>query len=333
MSTLTGTQIKDTYPGLLKSSDNAVLGAVEKEITDGEGTVSTLKLGTTSASFVGTLDLSGATVTGLPGGAPGLVAGTGANTMQSAASLTTTPANAASPNTIALGDNSSSLFDGSIAIGGSSKANNYFGIALGVNARASQNYSFALGNNAEANGEYAMSIGYNSNAFGQYNYAFGPSNRVNGGIQNIILGGYANTIPDGDANVMINNASTSFPSGQNDNVGIGRNDGFGAGTSNSVCIGLVAGVGANAGDSTAIGRGATIGAGATSSTAIGYQSSTTSTLATAVGANVVGGKESFVSVNELEVTIVGGGVIMYSPDGTEYKLTIANGGTVLVTAV
>ena len=65
MATLQGTKIKDTYPGLLKSSDNAALGAVEKEITDGDGNSSTLKLGTTSASFVGTLDLSGATITGL----------------------------------------------------------------------------------------------------------------------------------------------------------------------------------------------------------------------------------------------------------------------------
>ena len=72
MSSLTGNQIKDTYPGLLKSVDNAVLGAVEKEITDGLGTASTLKLGTTSASFVGDLDLSGATVTGLPAGGGGL---------------------------------------------------------------------------------------------------------------------------------------------------------------------------------------------------------------------------------------------------------------------
>jgi len=72
MSSLTGNQIKDTYPGLLKSVDNTALGAVEKEITDGLGTASTLKLGTTSASFVGDLDLSGATVTGLPAGGGGL---------------------------------------------------------------------------------------------------------------------------------------------------------------------------------------------------------------------------------------------------------------------
>jgi hypothetical protein len=64
MATLNGTQINNTYVGLIKTTDNGILGAVEKEITDGDGNSSTLKLGTTSASFVGTLDLSGATVIG-----------------------------------------------------------------------------------------------------------------------------------------------------------------------------------------------------------------------------------------------------------------------------
>ena len=66
MATLFDQQIDLTYEGLIKTTDNAALGAVEKEITDGTGVSSTLKLGTTSASFVGTLDLTGATVTGLP---------------------------------------------------------------------------------------------------------------------------------------------------------------------------------------------------------------------------------------------------------------------------
>ena len=66
MATLTGNQIDQTYSGLIKTTDNAALGAVEKEITDGVGNASTLKMGTTSASFVGDLDLTGATVTGLP---------------------------------------------------------------------------------------------------------------------------------------------------------------------------------------------------------------------------------------------------------------------------
>jgi hypothetical protein len=66
MGQLTGNQIKNSYDGLIKTTDNAAIGAVEKEITDGLGNVSNLKIGTTSSSFTGTLDLTGATVTGLP---------------------------------------------------------------------------------------------------------------------------------------------------------------------------------------------------------------------------------------------------------------------------
>ena len=66
MATLTGNAIQTSYQGLIKTTDNAGLGAAEKAITDGVGTASTLSMSTTSASFTGTLDLSGATVTGLP---------------------------------------------------------------------------------------------------------------------------------------------------------------------------------------------------------------------------------------------------------------------------
>jgi hypothetical protein len=46
MASLTGTKIKDTYDGLLKTTDNGGLGATEKEITDGLGNGSGIYLGT-----------------------------------------------------------------------------------------------------------------------------------------------------------------------------------------------------------------------------------------------------------------------------------------------
>ena len=66
MATLFNTKISDTYEGLIKTSDNGVIGAVEKNLTDGLGNASTLSIGTSSASFTGTLDLTNATVLGLP---------------------------------------------------------------------------------------------------------------------------------------------------------------------------------------------------------------------------------------------------------------------------
>ena len=72
MATLSGNSIDSTYQALLKTNDNGAIGATEKVITDGAGAATTLSLGTGSASFTGNLDLSGATVTGLPssGGGP-----------------------------------------------------------------------------------------------------------------------------------------------------------------------------------------------------------------------------------------------------------------------
>lgn len=66
MATLFNTKISDTYEGLIKTSDNGVIGAVEKNLTDGLGNASTLSIGTSTASFTGTLDLTNATVVGLP---------------------------------------------------------------------------------------------------------------------------------------------------------------------------------------------------------------------------------------------------------------------------
>ena len=66
MASLQGNEIRLTYPGLLKTTGNVALTAAEQVITDGLGNESTLSMGTSTASFTGTLDLSGATVTGLP---------------------------------------------------------------------------------------------------------------------------------------------------------------------------------------------------------------------------------------------------------------------------
>ena len=69
MATLFNTKISDTYEGLIKTSDNGVIGAVEKNLTDGLGNASTFSIGTSTASFTGTLDLTNATVLGLSTGA------------------------------------------------------------------------------------------------------------------------------------------------------------------------------------------------------------------------------------------------------------------------
>jgi len=66
MAALTGNAINTSYSGLLKTTDNGALTATAKVMTDGLGNNSTLSIGTAGAIFTGTLDLTGATVTGLP---------------------------------------------------------------------------------------------------------------------------------------------------------------------------------------------------------------------------------------------------------------------------
>ena len=214
MATLTGNPIKDSYDGLIKTTDNAALGAVEKEITDGTGVSSTLKLGTTSASFVGTLDLTGATVTGLPpggvssiiagtgisvdtatgdvtvtntGGA-GLVNGTGTDSLVSAAALTTTAAVAGGNLGIALGNGAS--------------ANGSEAIAIGDQAYAGFTGSAAIGQYAEASATYASAWGRTSYARADGSVAFGQQAGVPSGTQ------YAGAVAMGRQVTAINGDTT-----------------------------------------------------------------------------------------------------------------------------
>ena len=150
MGQLTGNQIDLSYQGLIKTTDNAAIGAVEKEITDGVGTASTLKLGTTSASFVGTLDLTGATVTGLPAAASGLVSGTGTDSMKSADTLTPLATN------LAGGQNA-------IVFGAGAIGNQDYGITIGTYAQSGI-FSTTVGTYAEGSGLYCSAYGPSSKA-------------------------------------------------------------------------------------------------------------------------------------------------------------------------
>ena len=56
---LTGLEIKDTYDGLVKITDNGPLSGTLKALSDGLGNDSTLSLSTTAASIAGTLAVTG----------------------------------------------------------------------------------------------------------------------------------------------------------------------------------------------------------------------------------------------------------------------------------
>lgn len=318
MSTLTNQQIDQTYQGLLKTTDNAAIGATEKIVTDGVGNDSTLSLGTASASFTGTLDLSGATVTGLAAG--GLVSGGQTDSMKSSATLTTTAAETLNQGDIAIGNNARSINSaatndytdgGAIAIGvgatvdkknDASFSNTKGGIAIGTNALAA----------AELNDGGGVAIGLNASARWSAGVALGNDTSVSG-----------------NRGIAIGNES------QASQVGVAIGDGAKAqGSGWAIAIGedAVASVGNFRTGAIAIGSNAD----ATQEHAItiGNNSDATATGAVAIGQNVVAATTDTVSIKALEVqtdsTPTAGGIIMSDAGGTDRRLNIASDGTLQV---
>ena len=68
MSALTGNQIRNSYTGLLKTTDNLPVTGTPKAMEDGAGNTIPMSIATGSIDFSGNIDFSAATVTGLPGG-------------------------------------------------------------------------------------------------------------------------------------------------------------------------------------------------------------------------------------------------------------------------
>ena len=185
MSSLINTKIKDTYTGLLKTSDNAPIDGTLRDLQDGNGGTLPIQVSTTGVNFTGN-------VTGLPAVDPaGLVAGTGTNSIMS--TLTAVPATATNTQSIGIGYNAdatgaqsicigtnalasarASIAIGentdatggatSIAIGGDSQATDLYCVAVGDNARASQDNAIAIGKNTIASANGAVALGNNFTA-------------------------------------------------------------------------------------------------------------------------------------------------------------------------
>lgn len=182
MAALTGNQIDQSYQGLIKTTDNAALSGTAKALTDGVGGATNIQMSNTATNFVsGTVDFTGSTVSGLPGGG-GLESGTGTDSMQSASSLTTNAANASGQESIALGDNATSSAPSSIAIGKSAAATGSDGsISIG-----------GVGNTSGGTRTVTIGSAYNTcNGVDSVNFGF--SSTVNG-LRSGAIGGVANTV-------------------------------------------------------------------------------------------------------------------------------------------
>jgi hypothetical protein len=66
-TTLTGTQIQNTYDSLIKVSDNTTIGSSSKQLSDGLGNDLPIRFTTSSTTFTSSVDFTSATVTGLGG--------------------------------------------------------------------------------------------------------------------------------------------------------------------------------------------------------------------------------------------------------------------------
>ena len=356
MSTLTNQQINLTYFGLIKTNDNLAIDATPKFLEDGVGNTVPMKIGTTEIQFTDTVDFSAATVTGLAAG--GLVAGTGPDSMKSADFLTTTPATSSNQASIGIGNNANASGYGGTAIGDNSSATNNFGTGLGRQAQATGSGSVAVGNDAQASNQNAIAMGYSARGIGTDAVAIGSGGSAGGSFGGIKIG--KNNVCSSDALISIGNSGNT---GGFLSIGIGyqanttgsqnitiQTTGYGfgniTGTSNLnlvpggysgsistnrvIVIGTCVDSRERAQGDDAISIGSNSQASNVGSIAIGLDSSTLANNAVALGAGIQATIADTVSVAELETKTVGGGITMYSPNGTAYKLTISDAGALVI---
>lgn len=183
MAALTGNAINTSYLGLIKTTDNAAIGAGAKVITDGAGNAINLEIGTGDINFTGgNVNFTGSSVSGIDGlapaggsagqvlekidgidynyawvtpaagGSPGLINDVAADSIISAPFLTPNVAPASANQPYAT------------AIGTGAFANAQAATSIGVNARTNNTSctnSIIIGNGT-AFGIYAIQLGYNA---------------------------------------------------------------------------------------------------------------------------------------------------------------------------
>ena len=219
--TLCNKLVCNTYPGVLKTCDNAALTAAPKPMTDGVGNNVPIALGTACAIYTGTHDFTGATVTGITGAA-GLVNGTGTDSMRS--DITTIAACALGTCSIALGDGAYADGCNSIAIGKGATTLCAEGITMGFASSANGLAAVAIGRGATST-EYAVGLGYGASA---------------NGLRAVAIG--FGTIGTGDCSVTIGCGSAARGTGS---VAIGHDSETNTGVQDSVSIGRFNGVAHN----------------------------------------------------------------------------------------
>lgn len=198
---------------------------------------------------------------------------------------------------------SSQAGEGSVAVGCYSNAQTGYSVAIGISASTPHVNAVAIGSSASVTGAFATVVGQiataslNSTAYGRFARAIGN--------QTVAVGMNANS-PGSDAVVIGFEAST--PSNQTVSIG--------AYSAASAQYATAVGHGASAPnfEATAIGRGA--------------QAAHDRSVAIGAGSVASGSDQANFGARDLEIEGTLRGLIQRSPDGTRYRLKIANGGAV-----
>jgi len=285
MSSLVNQKIKDTYEGLIKTSDEQPIDGTLKNLQDGNGGVLPIQVSTSTINFTGT-------VTGIDAG--GMVAGTGTDSIKSADALTTNAATASANDTIAIGNGASATSGSNIAIGENADAggDDFFdrvNIAIGKNTVANNERCIAIGLGTDATGARAIAMGEDAQAQGSGSIAIGQQAEALGGL-GIAIGKGANASAAGEVMAIGLDADCNGNAGT---MVVGRDtfaDGLGA---------LAVGRDADAGgtDSVAVGRSAETTQGF--STAVGPGTDVTAEKATALGYNAQATAQGAVALGEV----------------------------------
>lgn len=229
----------------------------------------------------------------------------------------------AGADSIAIGREASASGSSSVVIGTAAASDLNSVVVVGVAAQVAAN-GVAVGYGAKTQDLDGVAIGTAADVVGQYGTAIGRS-----------------AVATGNRSIAVGNRATA-PAGNSVVVGVEANS-VGA---NCVVIGDLAKT-TTGSDSVVLGRSAE--AGAQWGVAIGTNAKTTAQNSVAVGLGAIAshlesvalGRGSTtevtnsVSVGERDLQILGNGtkgIVMRSPDGTRYRLQIANGGTITISA-
>ena len=296
-------RICNTYPGVIKTCDNAALTTTPKPMTDGVGNIVPMDIGTSTICYGGTQDFTGATVIGISGATAGLIPGVGTNSMISNSNLgvlSTADGNCS----IAIGNGAFNCCDNSINIGRGSTGLEVGVIGIGFGTSNTGRQSIGLGNSAASTGTCAIAIGEAAQAGGQDGIGVGRtsnarcSNTISiGALSDVLasngvaIGGSTCVAPDAVFSTVYGAAAASCSA---NGISIGRSAAIGTCANNAIVIGCSAFVTttstcpAGACGSIAIGEGARVcgagdGLGVTRSIAIGFEACATASRGIAIG--------------------------------------------------